>query len=63
MYQIKTYFVICWLFIRIDQGFPTFLRSRTTWVPRIVNAYHFFLNNQFDRVSVSSEEYYTLKYQ
>jgi len=29
----------------LKQWFPTFLRSRTTWAPRIVNAYHFFQNN------------------
>jgi len=40
----------------LDQGFPTFLRSRTTWAPRIVNAYHFFQNNYFDRILVYSEE-------
>jgi len=28
-----------------NHGFPTFLRSRTTWAPHIVNAYHFFQNN------------------
>jgi len=31
--------------ILLEQGFPTFSRSRTTWAPRIVNAYHFFQNN------------------
>jgi len=40
----------------VGQRFPTFLRSRTTWAPRIVNAYHFFQNNYFDRVLVYSEE-------
>ena len=29
----------------VKQGFPTFLRSRTTWAPRVVNAYHIFQNN------------------
>jgi len=31
--------------LALNQVFPTFIRSRTTWVPRIVNAYHFFQNN------------------
>jgi len=43
--------------VDLQQGFLTFSRSRTTWVPRIVNAYHFFQNNQFDRILVYSEEY------
>jgi len=43
--------VIC-----LYQGFPTFSRSRTTQAPRIVNAYHFFQNNIFVQVLVSSEE-------
>ena len=47
--------------VHLKQGFPTFLRSRTTWTPRIVNAYHFFQNNKFDRIFVYSEEWYTLK--
>jgi len=45
----------------LDQGFPTFLRSRTTWAPRNVNAYHFFQNNWFDRIVVYSEEQHALK--
>jgi len=31
--------------VQLHQGFPTFLGSRTTWTPRIVNAYHFLQNN------------------
>jgi len=42
--------------IGLEQGFPTFSPSRTTWAPCIVNAYHFFQNNQFDRILVYSEE-------
>jgi len=34
-----------WVFLRLYQGFPTLLRSRTTWAARIVKAYHFFQNN------------------
>jgi len=29
----------------LNQGFPTFLRSRTTWAPRAVNAYHYLQSN------------------
>jgi len=50
--------------IYLDQGFPTFLLwSHTTCAPRIVKAYHFFQKNYFDRILVSSEEWYTLKLQ
>jgi len=31
--------------IVVNQGFPIFLQSRTTWAAHIVNAYHFFQNN------------------
>jgi len=31
--------------VPLQQGFPTFLRSRTAWTPRTVNACHFFQNN------------------
>jgi len=40
----------------VDQWFPTFLRSRTTWAPGSVNASHIFKNNHFDRILVYSEE-------
>jgi len=30
----------------LHPGFSTFLRSRATWAACIVNAYHFFQNNQ-----------------
>jgi len=29
----------------LEQRFPTYLRSRITWAPPIVNAYHRFQNN------------------
>ena len=28
----------------LEQWFSTFLRPRTSWAPRIVNAYHFLEN-------------------
>ena len=50
--------IICFLRTphRLFQGFPTFLRSRTTRAPCIVNTYNFFHNNYFDRIFVYSEE-------
>ena len=32
----------CVCTVGLDQGFPTFLTSRTTWAPGIVNSYHLF---------------------
>jgi len=35
--------VVC--IVGLDQVFPTFLPSRTTWKPCIVNLYHLLLKN------------------
>jgi len=54
VYQLKASWFEIWKFFSswedelfvasfaLYQGLPAFLRSRTTWAPRIVNTYHFF---------------------
>ena len=39
--EISAWLALLWRYAP-DWGFPTFLRSRTTWALRTVNAYHFF---------------------